>query len=207
MIRIGVWKRVKDFLLLQVFFFFTNQPLSIPLQIFSQSLQRYSQLNVNHRCVSLILGLAAEFRSEKIPLNRLRMVSVIPRKKMLIPRHSEVYGRVNSEARNRMEIQEKMCFVLQQNPAPENRIGSVFSSLRNGIPRICFFLVHRNGILSCFLFRGIVGMEFPSIYFCFTERNSEFFSLPRNGLEWNSENLLNPNCLWWVHIGIALKER
>ncbi len=46
------------------------------------------------------LGLATEFRSEKIPRNRLGMVSVIPRKKVLIPRHSETHGRVNSEARN-----------------------------------------------------------------------------------------------------------
>jgi hypothetical protein len=49
------------------------------------------------------LGLAAEFCSEKIPRNRLGMVSVIPRKKVLIPRHSEVYGRVHSEARNGTE--------------------------------------------------------------------------------------------------------
>jgi hypothetical protein len=40
------------------------------------------------------LGLATKFRSEKIPRNRLRTASVIPRKKVLIPRHSEVYGRV-----------------------------------------------------------------------------------------------------------------
>jgi hypothetical protein len=35
------------------------------------------------------LGLATEFRSEKIPRNRLGMVSVIPRKKVLIPRSTE----------------------------------------------------------------------------------------------------------------------
>ncbi len=32
------------------------------------------------------VGLGTEFRSEKIPRNRLGMVSVIPRKKVLIPR-------------------------------------------------------------------------------------------------------------------------
>jgi len=48
-----------------------------------------------------------EFCSEKILQNRLGMVSVIPRKKVLIPRHSEVYGRVNSEAQNRRELREK----------------------------------------------------------------------------------------------------
>ena len=49
------------------------------------------------------LGLGTEFRSEKIPRNRLGTVSVIPRKKVLIPRHSEFRGRANSEARNGTE--------------------------------------------------------------------------------------------------------
>jgi hypothetical protein len=49
------------------------------------------------------LGLGKKFRSEKIPRNRLGMISVIPRKKVLIPRHSEFCGRANSEARNRTE--------------------------------------------------------------------------------------------------------
>jgi hypothetical protein len=51
----------------------------------------------------LVLGLGTEFRSEKIPRNRLGTVSVIPRKKVLIPRHSEFRGRANSEARNGTE--------------------------------------------------------------------------------------------------------
>jgi hypothetical protein len=49
------------------------------------------------------LGLGTEFRSEKIPRNRLGMVSVIPRKKVPIPRHSEFRGRANFEARNGTE--------------------------------------------------------------------------------------------------------
>ncbi len=49
------------------------------------------------------LGLGTEFRSEKIPRNRLGTVSVIPRKKVLIPRHSEFRGRASSEARNETE--------------------------------------------------------------------------------------------------------
>jgi hypothetical protein len=49
------------------------------------------------------LGLGTEFRSEKFPRNRLGMVSVIPRKKVLIPRHSEFRGRASSEARNETE--------------------------------------------------------------------------------------------------------
>jgi hypothetical protein len=54
-----------------------------------------------------LLGLATEFHSEKIPPNKLGIVSVIPRKKVLIPRHLEVYGRVNSEARNGRKWHEK----------------------------------------------------------------------------------------------------
>jgi hypothetical protein len=49
------------------------------------------------------LGLGTEFRSEKIPRNILGMVSVIPRKKVLIPRHSEFRVTANSEARNGTE--------------------------------------------------------------------------------------------------------
>ncbi len=55
----------------------------------------------------LQLGLGTEFRSEKIPRNRLRMVSVIPRKKVLIPKHSEFRGRANSEAQNGTELAHK----------------------------------------------------------------------------------------------------
>jgi hypothetical protein len=58
----------------------------------------------------MCVGLGTEFRSEKIPRNRLGMVSVIPRKKVLIPRHSEFRGRANSEARNETEFREKMKF-------------------------------------------------------------------------------------------------
>ncbi len=49
------------------------------------------------------VGLGTESRSEKIPRNRLGTVSVIPRKKVLIPRHSEFRGKANSEARNGTE--------------------------------------------------------------------------------------------------------
>ncbi len=54
----------------------------------------------------LLIGLGTEFRSENIPRNRLGMISVIPRKKVLIPKHSEFRGRVNSEARNGTERNE-----------------------------------------------------------------------------------------------------
>jgi hypothetical protein len=54
----------------------------------------------------LKVGLGTEFRSEKIPRNRLGTVFVIPRKKVLIPRHSGFRGRANSEARNGTERNE-----------------------------------------------------------------------------------------------------
>ncbi len=59
----------------------------------------------------LWLGLDG-IRTEKIPRNRHGTISVIPRKKVLIPRHSEFSGRANSEARNGTErngIQRKKC--------------------------------------------------------------------------------------------------
>ncbi len=50
----------------------------------------------------------------------------------------------------------------------------------------------RNGIPSCFFFRGMVRSRILRVcfYFCSTERNSEFFSLPRKGSERNTERLL-----------------
>ncbi len=49
----------------------------------------------------------------------------------------------------------------------------------------------RNGIPSCCLFRGIVRNRIPSVcfFFCSMERDSELFSLPRNGSDRNSECL------------------
>ena len=57
--------------------------------------------------------METELRSKKIPQNRLGTASVIPRKKVLIPRHSEVYGRVYSEAWNDRKWHEKKL-VLQK---------------------------------------------------------------------------------------------
>jgi hypothetical protein len=54
-----------------------------------------------------IIRLGTEFC---FVLNRLRTVSIIPRKKVLILRHSEVHRRVNSEARNETELREKKQF-------------------------------------------------------------------------------------------------
>ncbi len=91
------------------------------------------------------------------------------RKKLLFPRHSEVYERVNSEARNRRKWNEKNQFykkiLLQQTEQTEcfclrhasERNSEHFSPLRNGsgqnsesfpfcgmvqngIPRVCFLI-------------------------------------------------------------------
>jgi len=52
--------------------------------------------------------------------------------------------------------------------------------------------VPRNGIPSCFLFRGMVQKRIPRVcfYFCSMVQNSEHFSPLRNGSEGNSESFL-----------------
>jgi hypothetical protein len=60
-------------------------------------------------------GLATEFRSEKIPRNRLGMDSVIPRKKVLIPRVFRVPRKTHSETRNGTEFRGKLVFWNSQN--------------------------------------------------------------------------------------------
>ncbi len=120
---------------------------------------------------STYLGLGTEFRSEKIPRNRLGTISVIPRKKALIPRHSEFRGRANSEARNGTNSAEKTSFTKQH---------------QNNLTKWCWFLFH--GMVQT-AFR-----EFISIFYCM-ENNSELCSLPRNSSERNSENLH----LFWFH--------
>ncbi len=108
------------------------------------------------------VGLGTEFCSEKIPRNRLWIVYVIPQKKVLIPRHFEVHGRVNSEVRYGTELRGKK-FVLQNRQSNWHRIESVFSS------------------------EECSGKNSESFFdFCATVRNSEHFSLLRNGSEWNS---------------------
>ncbi len=105
------------------------------------------------------VGNGITFR--KIPRNRLGTVSVIPRKKVLIPRQSEFCGRT-------AKITSKVVFLdtFFEIFGCRNLFWVVFStSEQNSITRVCF-------------------------YFCSTERNPELFSLPRKGSEWNSESLL-----------------
>jgi hypothetical protein len=78
--------------------------------------QIYSTVNTNEQSVLSAdhtlgqLRVRNGFRSEKIPWNRLGTVFVIPWKKVLIPKHSEAYGRVNSDARNGTELHEENLF-------------------------------------------------------------------------------------------------
>ncbi len=61
------------------------------------------------------LGLATEFRSEKIPRNRLGMDSVIPRKKMLISRAFRGLRKsLFPEARNGTELRRKKISFTKQ---------------------------------------------------------------------------------------------
>jgi hypothetical protein len=63
--------------------------LSQPLLLFPSKIFRHG--NKNTLVVVYSVGLAEEFRSEKIPRNRLGMDTVIPRKKELIPRASTIH--------------------------------------------------------------------------------------------------------------------
>jgi hypothetical protein len=134
--------------------------------------------------------LATEFRSEKIPRNRLGMGSLIPRKKVLIPRFTEEsITRFGTEGNGMKKIS------FTKNPAPANRIDSMFSSepgLGMEFREFSSIFVPRNGIPSCFLFRGIVQNGIPRVcfYFCSIVQNSEHFSPLQNGSERNSESFL-----------------
>ncbi len=111
------------------------------------------------------LGLATECRSENIPWNRLGTVSVIPRKKLLIPRDSEVHGRVSFEARKGMvwKYTEKKLV------------------LRNSQNNFQKLFVHTSKVVKCF------GTEFREFASIFAQRDGipscMLLSLPRNGSE------------------------
>jgi hypothetical protein len=54
-----------------------------------------------------------QFCSKKILRIRLKTIFIIPRKKVLIPRHSKFRGRVSSKARNRTLFLGNFCFTKQ----------------------------------------------------------------------------------------------
>ena len=59
-----------------------------------------SQLDLSRDSSEEVIRIGNGISFLKVPRNRLGTVSVIPRKKVPIPRHSEFRGRANSEARN-----------------------------------------------------------------------------------------------------------
>ncbi len=161
-----------------------------------------------------------EFRSEKIPRKRLGTISVIPQKKVLIPRHSEFSGRANSEARNRTErnriprknevlrnwhgLYDYSAIKPGSNWRPHLCKGCMITTTLRNSKMISLYLNSRlfwhyfwnfglpRFVLSRFLFCGMVRNGIPTVcfYIFSAERNSELFSLPLKDLEGNSESML-----------------
>jgi hypothetical protein len=133
------------------------------------------------------VGLATEFHSEKILWNRLGMVSFIPQKKVLIPRHSKFYGRVNSKARKEGNRMKKITFTKTH--APENTMFSSETASERNSERLFLFLFYGTEFqvvlssaewfrrelreLLLFLFHGT---EFPAFF----RKEFREFSVPRN---------------------------
>jgi hypothetical protein len=139
------------------------------------------------------LGLATEFRSKTSPWNRLKTVSIIPRKKVLIPRSAE---ELIPKLRTKWNGNTQKKFVLRysQNNLTKLfvRTSKVVKCFGTEFRKFASIFVPRNEVPSCFLFHGMVrnGILRICFYFCYMERNSEHFSLPRNDSKWNSESLL-----------------
>ncbi len=93
------------------------------------------------------------------------MISVIPRKKVLIPRHSEFRGRDNSEARNGTERNG----IPRKNEVLRNshRTASMITLTLNTIIEIL-------GCLSCFLFRWRIRKGILRVFFYFCIHGKEF---------------------------------
>jgi hypothetical protein len=115
---------------------------------------------------------------------RLRTISIIP-KKVLIPRHSEVWKSLERKEMTWTKL------VLQKIILQQTKLTTCFvwDMLRKGIPRLCFngisncfsfvewfrtefqvlasIFVLRNWILSCFLLCGMVQNRIPRVCFYF----------------------------------------
>jgi hypothetical protein len=125
------------------------------------------------------------------------MASVTPRKKVLIPSHSQSRNGRKYHAK----ISYKKCCSSKQN----RQHGFVQDMLRNRIPGVCFYVFStewntehfsplRNGSernSESFLFRGLVQKRIPRVCFdfCSVVESSEHSSL-QNGSERNSESFL-----------------
>ncbi len=114
--------------------------------------------------------MGTEFRSEKIPRNRLGTVSESSFRG--IPSSAEEPIPKLGTEQNRTEFLHSLHSLSDQSD---------------------YLYI----TLSSFLFRGMVRNEIPRVcfYFCSMERNSELFSLPLKGLEKNSETLIP----FWFH--------
>jgi hypothetical protein len=137
------------------------------------------------------------------------MVSVIPRKKALIPSHSEFRGRANSEARNETERNgiPRKTLVLRNRTSPwylyRGRWGELCTNIVKYTLKLGKVLQNTSKIrlprffLSWFLFHGMVRNGIPRDYLYYWLHGTEFpvvFS-SGNGSERNSENLH----LFWFH--------
>jgi hypothetical protein len=125
------------------------------------------------------LGLATEFRSEKIPRNGLGTDSVIPRKKTLIPRVFRVPRKTpfRSSERNGREFRGKICFRNSQNNFTEWFVSTSKVVFSGPIFEICGCRVLLWGTL-------LPGGLFPAGS-GFRLRNSgkfTFIFVPRNGI-------------------------
>ncbi len=134
---------------------------------------------------------------QKIPLNRLGTASVIPRKKLLIPRHSEVYGRVYSEARNVRKWHEKISFTKNLSPANRDDELTACFRLRHASERNSSFNLFRRMVRNRIKFWSLASnfvpwYRIPSIFLlCGMVRNGIpriFCSAEHPELSWNKTN-------------------
>jgi hypothetical protein len=167
---------------------------------------QYIRFNIPKHCpcttvyLELGVGLGTEFRSEKIPRNRLGTVSECSFRG--IPSSAEEPTPKLGTEQNGTEFCKKLSFTeLAQPLEPLHSdylyilLWVVFSSAEwfgTEFREFASIFVPRNGIPSCFLFRWRVRKRILRLwfYFCSTERNSELFSLPRKCSERNSESFL-----------------
>ncbi len=148
------------------------------------------------------IGLATEFSSEKIPRNRLGLVSVNPLKKVLILRHSEFSGRAIQKLgieRLDRNFAKKFSFMVQSKYWTKLLLTRVvetnsYDLYKNSQFVYCQRLLLLRFVPSCF---RTVWNRIPRVcfYFRYTDRNSKLFSLPLMDWEGNSESLL----LFLVH--------
>jgi hypothetical protein len=121
--------------------------------------------------------------------------SVIPRKKVLIPRHSEIYGRVNIEARYVTEWKNFFTRILLQQTELRACFRPRNASERNS-ESILLFLLDGTEFRVVFSSVEWFGTEFRvSFDFLFhgTEPNFKLLRSPRI----DSKEPITPGCIAW----------